>query len=91
MLHLVLEVVSADSIATLSARKTYGLAIWVLQSQRLPLEVLSPESRRIAYAFQKSISGTSDIERRKKYILDGLKVISIIMHLSFLIFFYTGY
>lgn len=64
----------ADELPTPNARKTCALSIWLIQSQRLPAEVLKPASDRIAFALQRGIDGELGKEGKKGSANDGLKV-----------------
>ena len=62
------------SLPTPNARKTCALAIWLVQTQRLPKEVLSPTRDRVAYALRRAIEGELGKEGKKGSMSDGLKV-----------------
>jgi hypothetical protein len=63
-----------DELPTPNARKTCALSIWLIQSQRLPSEVLLPANDRIAYALRRGIEGELGKEGKKGSANDGLKV-----------------
>ena len=67
----------ADDLPTPNARKTYALSIWLLQTQRLPTEVLLPASDRIAFALRRGIEGELGKEGKKGSTNDGLKVFGL--------------
>jgi hypothetical protein len=52
----------ADGLPTHNSRKTCALAIWLIQAQRLPADVLQPAASGIAYALRRGI----DRELRKE-------------------------
>lgn len=64
----------AEELPTPNARKTCALAIWLIQNQRLPSEVLMPANDRIAYALRRGIEGELGKEGKKGSTNDGLKV-----------------
>ena len=70
----VLAIPLVSELPTPNARKTCALAIWVIQMQRLPAEVLFPSKDRIAYALRRAIEGELGKEGKKGSINDGLKV-----------------
>jgi hypothetical protein len=70
----VLAIPVTDELPTPNARKTCALAIWLIQSQRLPSEVLLPAKDRIAYALRRGIEGELGKEGKKGSANDGLKV-----------------
>ncbi|THH20532.1 hypothetical protein EW146_g848 [Bondarzewia mesenterica] len=71
----VLTITFAQELPTLNSRKTRALAIWLIQTQRLPSEVLLPADDRIAYALRRAIEGELGKEGKKGSINDGLKAI----------------
>ncbi|KAH8104762.1 hypothetical protein BXZ70DRAFT_614597 [Cristinia sonorae] len=71
----VLAIPLEDTLPTPNARKTCALAIFVIQTQRLPDEVLAPAADRIAYAIRRGIEGELGKEGKKGSISDGLKAI----------------
>ena len=68
----------ADDLPTPNARKTCALSIWLIQSQRLPSEVLVLAKDRIAYALRRGIEGELGKEGKKGSANDGLKVRSVV-------------
>lgn len=48
--------------------------MWLLQTQRLPAEVLAPAKDRIAYALRRGVEGELGKEGKKGSVNDGLKV-----------------
>ena len=74
----------ADDLPMHNARKTCALAIWLIQVQRLPAEVLQPTASRIAYALRRGIDGELGKEGKKGSANDGMKV-----H-TFTLFLYHG-
>lgn len=79
ILTQVLAIPLANELPTPNARKTCALAIWLIQAQRLPAEVLGPAKDRIAYALRRGIEGELGKEGKKGSTSDGLKVrISIV-------------
>ncbi len=74
VLTQVLAIPLANELPTPNARKTCSLAIWLIQAQRLPAEVLEPAKDRIAYALRRGIEGELGKEGKKGSISDGLKV-----------------
>lgn len=77
MITQILALPLASELPTPNARKTCALAIWLLQAQRLPVEVLEPAKDRIAYALRRGIEGELGKEGKKGSASDGLKVTSI--------------
>ncbi|CAL1712795.1 unnamed protein product [Somion occarium] len=75
LLTAVLAIPLAQELPTPNARKTCALAIWVLQAQRLPEEVLTPAAPRIAYAIRRGLDGELGKEGKKGAVSDGLKAI----------------
>ncbi|PPR07765.1 hypothetical protein CVT24_003715 [Panaeolus cyanescens] len=75
VLAAVLAIPMADSLPTPNARKTCALAIWLIQVQRLPAEVVRPAADRIAYALRRGLDGELGKEGKKGSINDGLKAI----------------
>ncbi|KAI1790163.1 hypothetical protein LXA43DRAFT_523662 [Ganoderma leucocontextum] len=71
----VLAIPLANELPTPNARKTYALAIWLIQVQRLPPEVLEPAKDRIAYALRRGIDGELGKEGKKGSASDGLKAV----------------
>ena len=74
MLTQVLAIPLANHLQTPNARKTCALAIWLIQTQRLPAEVLEPARDRISYALRRGIDGELGKEGKKGSQTDGLKV-----------------
>jgi hypothetical protein len=68
----------SEELPTPNARKTCALSIWLIQSQRLPSEVLLPAKDRIAYALRRGIEGELGKEGKKGSANDGLKVHSLL-------------
>ncbi|EMD40251.1 hypothetical protein CERSUDRAFT_122305 [Gelatoporia subvermispora B] len=75
MLTQVLAIPLANELPTPNARKTCALAIWLIQSLRLPSEVLEPAADRIAYALQRAVEGELGKEGKKGSTSDGLKAV----------------
>ncbi|KAI0754869.1 hypothetical protein C8Q80DRAFT_1141532 [Daedaleopsis nitida] len=75
ILTQVLAIPMAQELPTPNARKTCALAIWLIQIQRLPVEVLDPARDRIAYALRRGIEGELGKEGKKGSQTDGLKAI----------------
>ncbi|CAK5284065.1 unnamed protein product [Mycena citricolor] len=71
----VLAIPLADELPTPNARKTYALAIWLLQAQRLPICVLESGADRIVFALRRAIEGELGKEGKKGSASDGLKAI----------------
>ncbi|KAI1787492.1 hypothetical protein LXA43DRAFT_1028904, partial [Ganoderma leucocontextum] len=71
----VLAIPLANELPTPNARKTCALAIWFIQVQRLPPEVLKPAKDRIAYALRRGIDGELGKEGKKGSASDGLKAV----------------
>ena len=74
LLTQVLAIPLANELPTPNARKTCALAIWLIQTQRLPVEVLEPAKDRIAHALRRGIDGELGKEGKKGSVTDGLKV-----------------
>jgi hypothetical protein len=74
ILTALLAIPLADDLPTPNSRKTCALAIWVIQSQRLPAAVLVPAKDRIAFALRRGIDGELGKEGKKGSASDGLKV-----------------
>ena len=70
----VLAIPLANELPTPNARKTCALAIWLIQTQRLPAEVLERAKDRIALALRRGIDGELGKEGKKGSATDGLKV-----------------
>ncbi|KAI8994258.1 hypothetical protein BD414DRAFT_436966 [Trametes punicea] len=75
ILTQVLAIPLAHELPTPNARKTCALAIWLIQTQRLPAEVLKPAKDRITYALRRGIEGELGKEGKKGSASDGLKAI----------------
>ncbi|KAF7299607.1 hypothetical protein HMN09_00966100 [Mycena chlorophos] len=71
----VLGIPLADELPTPNTRKTYALAIWLLQTQRLPASVLEGAADRIIFALKRGIDGELGKEGKKGSASDGLKAI----------------
>ncbi|PFH53300.1 hypothetical protein AMATHDRAFT_137672 [Amanita thiersii Skay4041] len=71
----VLAIPLAPMLPTINARKTCAFAIWLVQVQRLPREVLAPAADRIAAALRRAIEGELGKEGKKGSVSDGLKAI----------------
>lgn len=79
MVTQALAIPLATELPTPNGRKTCALAIWLLQTQRLPADVLAPAKDRIAYALRRAIEGELGKEGKKGSVSDGLKVKSCII------------
>ncbi|KAI0269927.1 hypothetical protein BC834DRAFT_922720 [Gloeopeniophorella convolvens] len=75
MVTQALAIPLATELPTPNARKTCALAIWLLQSLRLPADVLVPAKDRIAYALRRAVEGELGKEGKKGSVSDGLKAI----------------
>ncbi|KAG6889873.1 hypothetical protein C0995_013847 [Termitomyces sp. Mi166 len=75
MFTAVLAIPLTDDLPTPNARKTWALAIWLIQTQRLSAAVLSPAADRIAFALCRGIDGELGKEGKKGSASDGLKAI----------------
>ncbi|OBZ68972.1 hypothetical protein A0H81_11315 [Grifola frondosa] len=75
ILTQVLAIPLANEIPTPNARKTCALAIWLIQIQRLSIEVLTPAVDRIAYALRRGIDGELGKEGKKGSTSDGLRAV----------------
>ncbi|TFY80913.1 hypothetical protein EWM64_g3098 [Hericium alpestre] len=73
LLTHVLAIPLARSLPTPNARKTCALAIWLIQTQRLPVSVLLPANDRIACALRRAIDGELGKEGKKGSASDGLR------------------
>ncbi|THG99683.1 hypothetical protein EW026_g2706 [Hermanssonia centrifuga] len=71
----VLAIPLMRELPTPNARKTCALAIWLIQVQRLPGDVLAPIKDDIAYALGRGIGGELGKEGKKGSATDGLKAI----------------
>lgn len=70
----VLAIPMADSLRSSSSRKIYGLAMTVLQAQRLPSSILDAARERIVYAIRRGILGELGREGKKGATSESLKV-----------------
>lgn len=77
LLTEVIAIPTAETLPTPNARKTWALAIWVIQVQRLSRSVLQPLSIRIVNAIRRGIDGELGKEGKKGAASDGLKVCSV--------------
>ncbi|KAF8968986.1 hypothetical protein BDZ97DRAFT_1797269 [Flammula alnicola] len=75
ILTALLAIPLAEDLPTPNARKTCALAIWLIQVQRLPADVLRPAADRIAYALRRGMDGELGKEGKKGSANDGLKAI----------------
>ncbi|KAK7677755.1 hypothetical protein QCA50_019307 [Cerrena zonata] len=75
ILTALLAIPLAPQLPTPNARKTNALAIWLLQTQRLPEEVLAPAASRIAYAIRRGLDGELGKEGKKGSVSDGLRAV----------------
>ncbi|KAG6899592.1 hypothetical protein C0993_008858 [Termitomyces sp. T159_Od127] len=75
MFTAVLAIPLAEDLPTPNARKTWALAIWLIQTQRLSAAVLTPAADRIAFALCRGIDGELGKEGKKGSASDGLKAI----------------
>ncbi|KAG5734183.1 hypothetical protein E4T56_gene1378 [Termitomyces sp. T112] len=75
MFAAVLAIPLADDLPTPNARKTWALAIWLIQTQRLSAAILAPAADRIAFALCRGIDGELGKEGKKGSASDGLKAI----------------
>ncbi|KAG6908308.1 hypothetical protein DXG01_005344 [Tephrocybe rancida] len=75
MFTAMLAIPLADDLPTPNARKTWALAIWLIQTQRLSAAVLTPAADRIALALCRGIDGELGKEGKKGSASDGLKAI----------------
>ena len=74
MVTQALAIPLAPELPTPNARKTCALAIWLLQTQRLPADVLAPANDRITYALRRAVEGELGKEGKKGSVSDGLRV-----------------
>ena len=70
----VLGIPLCPHLPTPNARKTCALAIWLIQSQRLPADTLAKAAPRIAFALKRGLDGELGKEGKKGSANDGLKV-----------------
>ncbi|KAF8630008.1 hypothetical protein AX15_003157 [Amanita polypyramis BW_CC] len=75
ILTQVLAIPLAPQLPTINARKTCALVVWLIQSQRLPRDVLAPAADRIAAALRRAIDGELGKEGKKGSVSDGLRAI----------------
>jgi hypothetical protein len=80
MVTQALAIPLASELPTPNARKTCALAIWLLQTQRLPADVLAPAKDRITYALRRAVEGELGKEGKRGSVSDGLKVKSHVHH-----------
>jgi hypothetical protein len=74
MVTQALAIPLAQELPTPNSRKTCALAIWLLQTQRLPTDVLAPATDRITYALRRAVEGELGKEGKKGSASDGMKV-----------------
>ena len=74
MVTQLLSIPLAPELPTPNSRKTCALAIWLLQVQRLPADVLAPAKDRITYALRRAVEGELGKEGKKGAVSDGMKV-----------------
>ena len=74
MVTQALAIPLAPELPTPNSRKTCALAIWLLQTQQLPADVLAPAKDRITYALRRAIEGELGKEGKKGSASDGMKV-----------------
>ncbi|EJC98994.1 uncharacterized protein FOMMEDRAFT_148951 [Fomitiporia mediterranea MF3/22] len=75
ILTAVLAIPLAESLRSPTARKICGLAISVLQSQRLPDSVLNSAAPRIAFALKRAIEGELGREGKKGATAEALRAV----------------
>jgi hypothetical protein len=80
MVTQALAIPLTSELPTPNARKTCALAIWLLQTQRLPADVLAPAKDRITYALRRAVEGELGKEGKRGSVSDGLKVKSHVHH-----------
>ncbi len=80
MVTQALAIPLAPELPTPNSRKTCALAIWLLQTQRLPADVLAPAKDRITYALRRAIEGELGKEGKRGSASDGMKVSRIACH-----------
>ncbi|KAF5382309.1 hypothetical protein D9757_008473 [Collybiopsis confluens] len=71
----IIDIPMCPELPTPNGRKTYALAICVIQSLCLPANVLSPVSDSIAYVLGRGIDGELGKEGKKGSASDGFKAI----------------
>ncbi|KAH9011657.1 hypothetical protein EDB85DRAFT_2281515 [Lactarius pseudohatsudake] len=74
MVTQALAIPLATELPTPNGRKTCALAIWLLQTQRLPADVLAPAKDRIAYALRRAVEGELGKEGKKGSAIHDLAV-----------------
>src|SRR6266852_4041955 len=74
MVTQALAIPLAPELPTPNSRKTCVLAIWLLQTQQLPADVLAPAKDRITYALRRAVEGELGKEGKKGAVSDGMKV-----------------
>lgn len=74
MVTQALAVPLAPELPTPNSRKTCSLAVWLLQTQRLPADILAPAKDRITYALRRAVEGELGKEGKRGAISDGMKV-----------------
>ncbi|KAH7106714.1 hypothetical protein BKA62DRAFT_684891 [Auriculariales sp. MPI-PUGE-AT-0066] len=75
ILTRVMEIPLAESIPTPNSRKTYALAIFVLQTQRLPLDILQLAAPQLTFSFLRALEGELGKEGKKGACTDALKAV----------------
>ncbi|KAF8636188.1 hypothetical protein AX17_003676 [Amanita inopinata Kibby_2008] len=75
ILTQVLAIPLTPELPTINARKTCALAICLIQSQRLPRDVLAPAADKITAALRRAIDGELGKEGKKGSVSDGLRAI----------------
>jgi hypothetical protein len=74
MVTQALAVPLAPELPTPNSRKTCSLAVWLLQTQRLPADILAPAKDRITYALRRAVEGELGKEGKRGAVSDGMKV-----------------
>lgn len=74
MLTASLSIPLAESLRSPCARKVCGFAITLLQSQRLPDDILETSADRIAFALKRALVGELGREGKKGATAEALKV-----------------
>ncbi|KZV82849.1 hypothetical protein EXIGLDRAFT_843382 [Exidia glandulosa HHB12029] len=80
LLNGLLAIPLCAEIPTPNSRKTYALAIFALQTQRLPIEIVEAAKPRITYAFSRAIEGQLGKEGKKGSATDALKAVAEHLH-----------
>lgn len=75
MVTQALAIPLAPELPTPNSRKTCALVIWLLQTQRLPADVLAPAKDRITYALRRAVEGELGKEGKKGAVSDGMNAI----------------